>query len=294
MLSIVSRIVVISSFVMALWLPSGPACREHAGLRTPKAPAVPLIHGPKVYGERPGHPFVYRIPCTGTRPMHFSAAGLPSSLKLDETTGVISGSAPEAAGNYPVTLKATNAQGVATRAFKIVVGNQLGLTPQMGWNGWYTLYAHPSDDDVRKAADAMLASGMADYGYQFIDLDDGWARKPGSADPVEGEPLRNPDGTIRPNGRFPDMASLTAYIHSLGLRAGIYSGPGTTTCAGLAASYQHEAADAEQYAKWGFDLLKYDWCSYRKIAKDPQPARIAKTLHPDEFRPRQDRTVTSS
>jgi alpha-galactosidase len=277
MLRIVSRIVGISSLVMTLGLPVRSALAENVpDLRTPKAPAVPLIHGPKVYGERPGHPFVYRIPCTGTRPMHFSAAGLPSSLKLDETTGVISGSAPAAAGNYPVTLKATNVQGAATRVFKIVVGNQLGLTPQMGWNGWYTLYAHPSDDDVRKAADAMLASGMADYGYQFIDLDDGWARKPGSTDPVEGEPLRTPDGTIRPNGRFPDMASLTAYIHSLGLRAGIYSGPGTTTCAGLAASYQHEAADAEQYAKWGFDLLKYDWCSYRKIAKDPSLPELQK------------------
>jgi alpha-galactosidase len=200
--------------------------------------------------------------------MHFSAAGLPSSLTLDETTGIISGSAPTTAGDYPTKLKVVNSRGSATRAFKIVVGDQLGLTPQMGWNGWYTLYARPTDTDIRRAADAMLASGMADYGYQFVDIDDGWARRPGSSDAVLGEPMRNPDGTIRPNGRFPDMTSLTAYIHSLGLKAGIYSGPGPLTCAGLEASYGHEASDAQQYSKWGFDLLKYDWCSYTKVAKD--------------------------
>jgi alpha-galactosidase len=269
MLRIVSGIVLISSFVMAL----GVSCRvgvaeDLTEVRTPKAPPTPRIHGPEVYGAKPGHPFIYRIPSTGSRPMHFSAVGLPPSLTLDEGTGIISGSSPASAGDYPVTLKAVNSQGTATRSFKIVVGDQLGLTPQMGWNGWYTLYAHPKDSDIRRAADAMVASGMADYGYNFVDIDDGWARKPGSSDAVLGEPMRNPDGTIRPNGRFPDMASLTAYIHSRGLKAGIYSGPGPTTCAGLEASYGHEASDAQQYSKWGFDLLKYDWCSYTKIAKD--------------------------
>jgi alpha-galactosidase len=208
--------------------------------------------------------------------MHFSVAGLPPSLTLDEASGIISGKAPAAAGDYPVTLKAVNARGTGTRAFKIVVGDKLGLTPQMGWNGWYTLYERPTDTDIRRAADAMLASGMADYGYQFVDIDDGWARKPGSSDAVLGEPMREPDGTIRPNGRFPDMASLTAYIHSLGLKAGVYSGPGPQTCAGLEASYGHEASDAHQYSEWGFDLLKYDWCSYGKVAKDKSLPELQK------------------
>lgn len=266
-----------SSVVVSL----GLACRVASSqgepeLRTPQAPAVPRINGPKVYGARPGHPFLYRIPCTGERPMRFSVAGLPPSLRLDEVKGIISGTAPVAAGQYPMTLKAGNARGKATRPFKIVVGDTLGLTPQMGWNGWYTLYDRPTDSDIRKAADAMLASGMADYGYQFVDMDDGWARKPGSSDAVLGEPLRNPDGTIRPNGRFPDMSSLTSYIHALGLKAGIYSGPGPTTCAGLAASYGHEAADALQYSKWGFDLLKYDWCSYTKVARDKSLPELQK------------------
>jgi alpha-galactosidase len=245
-------------------------------LRTPKAPPAPRINGPVVYGARPGHPFLYRIPCTGTRPIHFSAAGLPPSITLDETTGIISGSTPTAPGSYPITLKAENAQGRVTRSFTLVVGNKLGLTPQMGWNGWYTLYDRPTDADIRSAADAMIASGMAEYGYQFVDIDDGWARKPGSSDEVLGEPMRTPDGTIRPNGRFPNMTSLTAYIHSQGLKAGVYSGPGPLTCAGLEASYEHEDADALQYSKWGFDLLKYDWCGYSKVVKDQSLPELQK------------------
>lgn len=278
MLRIVSRSVLISSVVvMTLGLP----CRVgfgagHPELRTPKAPPSPRINGPKVYGARSGHPFLYRIPCTGERPIHFSAVDLPSGLTLDEAKGIISGSAPSTAGDYPVTLTAANAQGTVTRPFKIVVSETLGLTPQMGWNGWYTLYERPTDTDIRRAADAMLASGMADYGYQFVDIDDGWARKPGSSDAVLGEPMRNSDGTIRPNGRFPDMTALTAYIHSLGLKAGVYSGPGPKTCAGLEASYQHEALDAQQYSNWGFDLLKYDWCSYTKVAKDKSLPELQK------------------
>ena len=262
-------------------LPIGLACsaalgQDKPGLRTPPAPLVPRIHGPKQYGARPGHPFLYRIPCTGERPIRFSVTGLPPSLALDEAKGIISGNAPSAPGEYLATLKAVNDRGTATRAFKIVVGDTLGLTPQMGWNGWYTLYERPTDNDIRKAADAMVSSGMGDYGYQFVDIDDGWARKPGSSDAVLGEPMRNPDGTIRPNGRFPDMSSLTAYIHSLGLKAGVYSGPGPTTCAGLEASYGHEEADARQYSKWGFDLLKYDWCSYTKVAKDKSLPELQK------------------
>ena len=117
------------------------------------------------------------------------------------------------------------------RPFKIVVGTTLGLTPQMGWNDWYSYYEHPTDKDVREAADAMIASGMADYGYQFVDIDDAWARRPGSTDAQIGEPTRDTNGNILPNSRFPSMSELTSYIHSLGLKAGIYSGPGPLTCA---------------------------------------------------------------
>lgn len=235
---------------------------------TPPPPPSPQIHSPKVYGARPSHEFLYRIPATGVRPMSFAAKGLPSSLKLDTSTGIITGTAPEKVGRYPITFTAKNAKGKSSRKFTLVVGDMLALTPQMGWNDWYTHYDHITDAKMRQAADAMISSGMADFGYQFVDIDDAWERQPGSTnDELNGAP-RDSNGNILPNKRFPDMKSLTDYIHSKGLRAGIYSSPGPLTCGKFEGSYQHEEQDAKQYAAWGFDLLKYDWCSYGKIAKD--------------------------
>jgi len=240
--------------------------QQTSDMRTPKPPETPHLNGPKRYGARPGHPFLYRIPATGNRPMRYAARNLPRSLKLDRRSGIISGSAPAKPGEYAVTLEATNALGKDTHALTIVVGNTIGLTPQMGWNDWYTYYDHIAGVDVRAAATAMVASGMADFGYEFVDIDDCWARKPASDDPALKGPARDAQGNILPNDRFPDMPALTSYIHSLGLKAGIYSSPGPLTCAKFEGSYQHEDADAHQFAEWGFDLLKYDWCSYGRIA----------------------------
>jgi alpha-galactosidase len=245
-------------------------------LRTPPPPPLPHLNGPKLYGVRPGHPFLYRIPCTGTRPITFAAARLPAPLKLDRHTGIISGLAPRKPGRYSVTLGAANALGKASRSFTIVVGDTIGLTPQMGWNDWYSYYEHIADSDIRTAAAAMISSGMADFGYQFVDIDDCWARKPGSFDPALQGPARDQQGNILPNARFPDIQALTAYIHSLGLRAGIYTSPGPLTCARFEAAYRHEDQDAHQFAAWGFDLLKYDWCSYGNIAKGNSLAELQK------------------
>ncbi len=236
-------------------------------LRTPKAPENPRINGAKVYGVRPGHPFLYCIPCTGIRPIRFSAKNLPVGLSLDPASGIISGHAPEESGVYAVEFEVSNSKGKVSRPFKIVVGSEIGLTPQMGWNDWYTYYDRITDKDIRRAADAMNASGMADYGYQYIDINDCWANKPGSLDPALNGPVRDCQGAILPNKRFPDMHALTEYIHSKGLKVGIYSSPGPLTCGGFEGSYRHEENDARQFSKWGFDLLKYDWCSYRNVAK---------------------------
>jgi len=233
---------------------------------TPKPGPAARINGPKIYGARPGHPFLYRIPCTGRRPIHFSAAGLPSTLYLDKDTGIISGNAPERRGEYLITLRAANEQGNSERPFKLVVGDSLALTPPMGWNDWYTYYDRITEKVIRAAADAMIASGMADYGYQYVDIDDCWMRKPGATDPLLKGPERDSAGAILPNGRFPDMQGLTKYIHARGLKAGIYTSPGPLTCGRFTGSYKHEQADAQQFANWGFDFLKYDWCSYGEIA----------------------------
>jgi alpha-galactosidase len=198
--------------------------------------------------------------------MQFSADRLPGTLKLDRRSGVITGSAPQKTGQYSVTLRASNSRGNDSRLFVIEVGDRIGLTPQMGWNDWYTFYDHITDRDVRTAAAVMISSGMADFGYQYIDIDDDWMRRPGSQDPTLKAPVRDAQGKILANDRFPDMRSLTDYIHSLGLKAGIYSSPGPLTCGRSEGSYQHEENDARSFADWGFDLLKYDWCSYGGVA----------------------------
>ncbi|MCZ2150500.1 MAG: putative Ig domain-containing protein [Bryobacterales bacterium] len=248
-------------------LPAGVAVASgDMPVLTPKPGPAPKINGPKIHGARPGHDFIYRIPCTGERPMKFSASKLPPSLKLDPATGIITGKVPRKAGSYEVTFKAVSKAGPAARPFKLVVGDTLALTPPMGWNDWYAYRNQVTGNLMREAADLMVASGMADYGYQYVNIDDCWMVKPG--DPELGGEPRDAGGAILPNKRFPDMKGLTAYIHAKGLRAGIYTGPGPLTCAGYTASYRHEDADARRFAEWGFDFLKYDWCSYRQIARN--------------------------
>ncbi len=243
-----------------------PLAAADQDILTPKPGPAPQINGPRVYGCRPGRPFLYRIPATGDRPIRFSARKLPKGLKLDGATGIVTGSAPRKRGDYMVTLRAANSHGSAERKFRIVVGDTLALTPPMGWNHWYTHYHSITDQLFRAAADAMVSSGMADFGYQYVSIDDCWMVRPDSADPMLSGPQRDASGAILPNKNFPDMKALTAYIHNKGLRAGIYTSPGPLTCAKYVGSYQHEEADARKFAEWGFDFLKYDWCSYGKIA----------------------------
>jgi alpha-galactosidase len=192
---------------------------------------------------------------------------LPEGLTLDTSTGIISGTI-RVAGNYKTTLMAENEQGADECEFNIVAGSQLALTPPMGWNSWYIHYSRVSDSIMRRAADNMIESGMADYGYQYVNIDDCWAVRLNSTDPVVGGEPRNPDGTIRSNLKFPDMKALTGYIHDKGLKTGIYATPGNKTCAGYTGSYQHEEQDLKTFSDWGFDFLKYDWCSYGRLIQE--------------------------
>lgn len=282
LLPVASLLVGISAYQLRLEAatPFKPASTEPAAILTPTPGPAPHINGPKLYGCRPGHPFLYRIPCTGERPIEFAAKDLPSGLKLDAQTGIITGTVP-ARGEYKVTLQAVNSHGRCERGLKIVAGDRLSLTPQMGWNHWYTHFNQITDATIREAADKMVASGMADAGYQFVNIDGCWQNAPRlsryQTDPKRVGPLRDKDGDILPNVHFPDMKGLTAYIHAKGLKAGIYTSPGPLDCAGFAGSYGHEAQDAKQFAAWGFDFLKYDWCSYGRIAgKKPDLAAMQK------------------
>jgi alpha-galactosidase len=227
---------------------------------TPRPGPEPKINGPAVFGARPGRPFIYRIPCTGERPLKFSVKNLPAGLSLDPAAGIIRGKVPAASGRYTMTLAAANGRGVCEKEFAVAVGDTLALTPPMGWNDWYIHYDQVTEKHLRNAADAMIGSGMADFGYMYVNVDDCWMKK-------KGELLYHDEwGGLLPNDKFPDINGMVDYIHGKGLRAGLYTSPGPWTCAGYAGSAGHEEIDALTFALWGFDFLKYDWCTYGDAA----------------------------
>jgi alpha-galactosidase len=199
--------------------------------------------------------------------MKFKAKGLPGGLELDEASGIIAGKIKKA-GNYEVNITASNNKGTAERKLTIICGDQIALTPPLGWNSWNCFACDVDQEKVKAAADAMVKSGLADHGWSYINIDDCWMVKPESDDPVVGGKIRDAQGNMNTNKKFPDMKGLTDYVHKLGLKVGTYSGPGPKTCAGYTACYQFEEQDARKFAEWGFDYLKYDWCDYERIAKD--------------------------
>jgi len=221
--------------------------------------------------------------------MTFSADGLPAGLKLEPATGCITGSLTEK-GEQSVTLRAKNALGVAERKFRIVVGDQIALTPPLGWNSWNCWGGAVSQEKVLGSARAMVAKGLRDHGWTYINIDDGWQGTRGGA-----------YNAIQPNTKFQDMKALADEIHRMGLKFGIYSTPWRGTYEGHIGSscdqpdgtydwikagdhtpfmrigadeetwdwkrrenYKFGAVpfvpqDAKQWAKWGVDYLKYDW-----------------------------------
>ena len=214
------------------------------------------IHAPRIVGATPGRPFLFRIPASGDEPLKYSAIGLPEGLVLDQKTGFIQGAIGKA-GETRVELKVDGPRGIVKSVLTIVAGpHKLALTPPMGWNSWYALGPSVDADDVRQAAEWMVKSGLAAHGYQYINIDDGW------------EKGRDGEGRILTNEKFPDMKALADYVHSKGLKFGLYSSPGRKTCGGFEGSFGHEVQDAKSYAEWGVDFLKYDWCSYGENAKD--------------------------
>ena len=257
-----------------------------AYILTPPAPDTPRINGPRVYGERRKAPFLFRIPTTGVRPMSFSAKGLPRGLKLDKEKGIIYGRAKARKGTYKVQITATNALGSDTRELRIVIGDRIVLTPPLGWNSWNVWGNTISQDIVLQTARAFEEKGLADYGWTYVNIDDGWQGLRGGK-----------YNAIQPNGKFPDMKALGDSLHARGLKFGIYSGPWISTYASHIGSscdnadgtywwveqglideyckadrskvdkeairsfgkYSFAAADAKQWADWGVDYLKYDW-----------------------------------
>lgn len=236
---------------------------------------APRLNSPLRYGSRTNNDFYLPIACVGQRPLSFSAEGLPEGLRINSDTGIISGKVKKEA-EYHILIKVENVHGKDSRELKIVIGETLALTPPLGWSSWNCFGSKIDDLKIKTAAQSMVSSGMAAHGYTYINIDDGW----------QGE--RGGDtNALQPNSKFPDMKGLCEYIHSLGLKAGIYSTPWVKSYAGYNGGSAGECIrcnmpdykfkglyfgekpyhneDARQWAEWGFDYLKYDWSNWELI-----------------------------
>lgn len=211
---------------------------------------APQINDPKVVGNYPGTPFLFAVPTTGDRPIEWQAKGLPTGLSINSKNGFITGQIDEP-GTFQVKLFASNAKGIAESDLEIVIGDTLALTPTMGWNSWNTFGQHISDSLIRQTIDSVVATGMRDLGYQYINIDDFWQL-------VE----RDENGKIQINKeKFPNgIKAVADYAHANGLKIGIYSDAAELTCGRVAGSFGFEEEDAADFAAWGIDLLKYDYC----------------------------------
>jgi alpha-galactosidase len=247
-----------------------PGSNLRHSILTPPPPKTPRINGARIYGQRPGRPFLFTVPTTGERPIEYSADGLPDGLSIDRETGRIRGTAPPA-GEYLVTLHAGNDLGSDSKPLKIVIGDSIALTPPLGWNSWNCWGPNVDAAKVRHSAQAMVDSGLINHGWTYVNIDDAW----------QASARGGPFNAIQGNEKFPDMQALCDEVHAMGLKIGIYSTPWKTSYAGyvggsadnpegawkrpenrrirLHGKYSFATNDANQWAAWGIDYLKYDW-----------------------------------
>lgn len=210
--------------------------------------APSALGGPRRIGLRRGRSFVHRIGVPDVERVGLHVAGLPSGLRFDATSTSITGRT-DARGEHRVAITGGRDEGSWAETIDLVVGDEICLTPPLGWNSWNVFGPTICEADVRRAAIFLLESGLADLGWTYVNIDDGW----------QGD--RDRRGRLHPNEKFGDLAVLAADLHAAGLKIGIYSSPGATTCAGFRGSLDHEIEDASTFADWGIDYLKYDWCS---------------------------------
>lgn len=273
---------------------------------TPPAPDTPRINSAQIFGVRPGAPFFFQVAASGKRPMRFKAAGLPAGLKINPKNGLITGKIQSAEEKtYQVKIKAENRLGHTLQKFRIKVGETISLTPPMGWNSWYASSVGVSAEDIKKVADAFVESGLRDYGWTYVNIDDAW------------QGIRDPKTKVlMGNERFPDFKELADYVHSKGLKLGIYSSPWIGTYAGFRGGSCDNAdgtyldnclpedkrqqvnqiyggwpgfesfgvnrvgkhwffdRDVKAMAAWGIDYIKVDW----KPNDVPTTIRMAKDL----------------
>jgi len=273
------------------------------GAASRAAADAPSINGATRFGARPHAPVLFKVPATGAKPLRYAASPLPEGLSIDARTGLISGNVSRP-GSYTVRLQVSNRFGSAEREWTLRVGDEICLTPPLGWNSWYCHSELISEQAVRSTAKAMVESGLVEHGWTYINIDDCWQGERGG-----------PFGAIQPNARFSNMQLLCEDLHTMGLKVGIYSTPWIGTYAGFIGGSAPNAAadysayylpseermqphqffgrypgsidmglnrvghwlfdkDARQWAAWGIDYVKVDW----KPNDVPTTKRIAADL----------------
>lgn len=166
-------------------------------------------------------------------------------------------------GATPVGVPQTAAADAAPSAEAM-----LARTPPMGWNSWIPFRLKINDKLIRAQAEALAQNGMKEAGYEYLVIDGGW------------EGFHDARGIFQPDKlKFPDMKALCDYIHNLGFKTGIHTSPGPMTCSGREGSYGHEEQDAETFAGWGIDFVKYDWCSAGTVYKPDQMKSAYEKMH---------------
>ena len=279
------------------------ACMKGKYILTPPPLKMPRINGARIFGVRPQSPFLFQIAATGEPPLIYGVQSLPKGLEIDPTSGLITGTI-EKEGEYTCKVSVTNKEGTAERDLLIKVGEEICLTPPMGWNSWYCQSESVSEEQIKRTALTFKEKGLIAHGWTYVNIDDCWQG-------TRGGKLNS----IQTNKRFADMKGLCDFIHDLGLKAGIYSTPWMSSYAGfiggsapntkgdLSKLYMDEEKrlqntqffgrypggkklglfklgkhhftekDAKQWAIWGFDYVKYDWNpndipTTRRIAKE--------------------------
>lgn len=263
---------------------------EGREILTPEATDAPRINSPSVFGVRTGKPLYYRMAVSGEKPLTYSAKGLPDGLVLDPVTGWITGRAPEQSGDYMVTLSAKNDKGKSKKVLTIRVGDVIALTPPMGWNSWYIHSEGVSEAAIREMAEAMEEKGLDQYAWTYINIDDCWM---GERHPVTKSIQANEKfGDMKSLAEYVNskgfklgiystawMSTFAGYIGGTAPNAeGDYSeyyisqekmlNPAqffgrhpSSTRMGMAqvGPYWFIDRDAQQFAEWGIDYVKYDW-----------------------------------
>ena len=253
-------------------LPKNIPNSDEKYILTPPVSKAPRINSPKVFGARPGNPFLFTVVATGEAPIQYSVSNLPKGLSIDSKTGIITG-VINSKSSYAVTMKATNKYGKAEKPLLIKIGDTISLTPPIGWNGWNSWAREIDKEKVVASAKAMVSMGLSSHGWTYINIDDAWQGQRGGK-----------YNALQANEKFPDFKKMIDEIHGMGLKLGVYSTPWISSYAGYpggssnfengiypdsvrankrayryTGKYRFEKEDARQMAEWGVDYLKYDW-----------------------------------